>query len=108
MFIKLNNLNLCTFLFLEFLLSDDYSLKLPKEASFSQIWDSKVREWSTQNKMPNCSINMLRGQCVITGNDQIALDKHSLSTIPILLIQRPGQCHSISRPGNFIKLTFEL
>lgn len=83
-------------------------MKLPKEASFSKIWDLKVREWSTQNKMPNCTMNMLRSKCMITGNDQIALNEHSISTIPILLIQRPGQCNPITQPGSFIKLTIDL
>jgi len=54
--------------------------------------------------MPNCEINMLRSNCVINGNDKIALDEHSMSIIPILLIQRPGQNHPITRPGYFIKI----
>lgn len=83
---------------------EDYSLKLPVEASVSNIWDPNIREWSKQNKMPNCEINKLRGNCVITGNDKIALDKHSMSVVPILLIQRPGQCHPITRPGYYIKI----
>jgi len=91
-------------LFLDFLLPEDYSLKLPTEASISKIWDANVREWSTQNKMPNCKINVLRSNCVITGNDQIALSKHPMSVVPILLIQRPGQYHPIARPGYFIKI----
>jgi len=53
--------------------------------------------------MPNCEMNMLRSNCIINGNDKIALDKHSMSIIPILLIQRPGQCHPITRPGYLIK-----
>lgn len=90
-------------LILDFLLAEDYSFKLPTVASVSKIWDSKIRNWSTQNKMPNCKINMLRSNCVISGNDKIALDEHSMSIIPIILIQRPGQCHPITRPGYFIK-----
>lgn len=89
---------------LDFLLPDDYSLKLPTEASISKIWDSKVREWSTQNKMLSCKIQKMRSDCVISGNDMIALSEHSMSIIPILLIQRPGQCHPVTRPGNIIKL----
>lgn len=56
-----------------------------------------------QNKMSNCEINMLRSKCVINGNDKIALDEHSMSIIPILLIQRPGQYHPITRTGYLIK-----
>jgi len=56
-----------------------------------------------QNKMPNCEMNMLRSNCIINGNDKIALDKHSMSIIPIILIQRPGQYHPITRPGYLIK-----
>lgn len=80
-------------------MSDDYCLKLTTAASHSKIWDSKVRLWSTQNKMPNCQINMLRSNCIVSGNDKIALDDHSMSIIPILLIQRPGQCNPTTRPG---------
>lgn len=58
-----------------------------------------VRKWSTQNKMSNCKINTLRSKYVISGNDKIALDEHSMSVIPILLIQRPGQCQPIYRTG---------
>lgn len=45
---------------------------------------------------------MLRSNCVVTGNDKIALNEHSISIIPILLIQRPGQCNANARPGYFI------
>ncbi|XP_060861547.1 ribonucleases P/MRP protein subunit POP1 [Metopolophium dirhodum] len=83
----------------DFLLEEDYSFKLPTIASVSKIWDLKVRDWSMQNKMPNCEMNMLRSNCIINGNDKIALDKHSMSIIPIILIQRPGQYHPITRPG---------
>lgn len=86
-------------LLLDFLLSDDYSLTLPTTASYSKIWDSTVRNWSTQNKMSNCKINTLRSEYVISKNDKIALDKHSMSVIPILLIQRPGQSQPIYRAG---------
>lgn len=89
-------------MFLDFLLADDYSFKLPIEASLSKIWDPKVRKWSIQNKMSNCKINKLRSNCVVTGNDKIALSEHSISIIPILLIQRPGQCYPNARPGYFI------
>ncbi|XP_027842404.2 ribonucleases P/MRP protein subunit POP1 [Aphis gossypii] len=81
------------------LLTEDYSFQLPTVASVSTIWNSKVRNKSTQNKMSNCEINKLRSNCVINGNDKIALDEHSMSIIPILLIQRPGQYHPITRPG---------
>lgn len=53
--------------------------------------------------MPNCEMNLLRSKCVINGNDKIALDEYSMSIIPILLIQRPGQYHPITRPGYLIK-----
>lgn len=82
-------------------MSEDYSFKLPTEASISKIWDPKVREFSTQNKMPNCKINMLRSNCVITRNDKIALGEQSMSIVPILLIQRPGQCNPVTQPGYF-------
>lgn len=85
-------------------MSDDYSLTLPTAASYSKIWDSMVRKWSTQNKMSNCEINTLRSKYVISGNDKIALDEHSMSVIPILLIQRPGQCQPIYRAGIFYKM----
>jgi len=54
--------------------------------------------------MSNCEINKLRSNCVINGNDKIALDEHSMSIIPILLIQRPGQYHPITRPGYLTKI----
>jgi len=69
------------------------------EASISKIWDLNVREWSTRTKMTNCKINMLRSNYVISGNDKIVLDEHSMSVVPILLIQRPGQCQPNTRPG---------
>lgn len=47
---------------------------------------------------------MLRGNYVTTGNDTIALSEHTISIVPILLIQRPGQCKSSSRSGNLKKL----
>ncbi|VVC26851.1 POPLD,Ribonuclease P/MRP, subunit POP1 [Cinara cedri] len=83
----------------DFILSEDYSINLPTEASLSNIWDSSIRKWSTRNKMPNCKINMLRSNCIISRNDKVALAEHSISCIPILLIQRPGQCFPITRPG---------
>lgn len=84
------------------LLTDDYSFKLPTEASLSKIWDLNIRKWSTQNKMTNCKMNMLRSNYVISGNDKIALDEHSMSVIPILLIQRPGQWQQNTRSGFII------
>ncbi|XP_050422061.1 ribonucleases P/MRP protein subunit POP1 [Adelges cooleyi] len=83
----------------EFLLSDNFSVSLPPEASFSQIWDPKVRDWTTRNKVPNNKLNELRSKCVISDNDTITLGENTLSIIPTLLIQRPGQCLSTSRPG---------
>jgi len=52
--------------------------------------------------MPNCEINTLRSNSAISGNDKIALDEHSMSILPILLIQRPGQYHPVTRPGYLI------
>lgn len=90
------------FLLTEFLLSNNYSIQLPIEASLSKIWDPKIRKWSTNNKMSNYKMNMLRSNCVISRNDKIAIGEQSMSIVPILLIQRPGQCHSATRPGYFI------
>lgn len=86
-------------LILDFVLPEDYSITLPTEASLSNIWNSSVRIWSAQNKMPNCKINMLRSNSTVFRNDKVALAEHSISCIPILLIQRPGQYHPIDRPG---------
>ncbi|XP_050539445.1 ribonucleases P/MRP protein subunit POP1 [Daktulosphaira vitifoliae] len=83
----------------DFLLPDDCSINLPPEASVSKIWNSQVRNQTTANKLPNNKLNEIRSKYIVTNNDKITLEEHTISVIPILLIQRPGRCLADSRPG---------